>query len=344
MSVEPEIIAPLLKRLATGEHFNSEDASHIFATMMAGTMSPVHIAAFLTGLAVRGPSVDEITAGARVLRDHAITITAPKNTIDLCGTGGDGHGTLNVSTAVSFVVAACGVPVAKHGNRAMSSRTGGADVLESLGVALTIAPEANEKILRDTGICFLYAQAHHPAMKHVAPVRRELGFRTIFNLLGPLSNPAAVKRQLLGVYDAQWLVPVARTLQKLGATKAWVVHGNDGLDEITTTGTTQVAALENDEVSSFSISPEELGLHRVQLSALKGEGPAENAEAIRALFGGAKSAFRDIVLVNAAAALVVADKVRNLPDGMAMAAEAIDQGRAAKILDALIAATKAAAQ
>jgi len=228
----------LLRRLVGGESLSAAEATQAFTAMMEGTVSQPRVAAMLTAIAVRGPAIDEIVGGARALRAHAVPVRAPAGAIDLCGTGGDNQGTLNVSTAVSFVVAACGVPVAKHGNRAMSSRTGAADVLETLGVALALKSGGAEACLREAGLCFLFAQAHHPAMRHVGPVRKELGFRTIFNLLGPLSNPAGVTRQLLGVYGEEWVKPLARTLQMLGAEKAWVVHGDDGLDEITLTGPT----------------------------------------------------------------------------------------------------------
>jgi anthranilate phosphoribosyltransferase len=266
-----------------------------------------------------------------------VKVDAPIDAIDMCGTGGDNHGTLNVSTAASFVVAACGVPVAKHGNRAMSSRTGAADVLESLGVALSLKEGGAEACFREAGLCFLFAQAYHPAMRHVGPVRKELGFRTIFNLLGPLSNPAGVKRQLLGVFDSAWTEPLAQTLAALGTEKAWVVHGSDGLDEITIAGSTLVVALENGTCHTFEIMPEKAGLMRAPLSDIKGGTPPENAAAIRATFGGAPGAFRDIVLLNAAAALLIAEKCKNLRDGALRAAAAIDNGGALQALDRLVA-------
>lgn len=330
-------LSPLIRRLAARETLDAEEATRLFSAMMEGALSHVRIAAVLTAIAVRGPSVEEIAGGARALRAHATRVAAPEGAIDLCGTGGDNHGTLNVSTAVSFVVAACGVPVAKHGNRAMSSRTGAADVLEALGASLSFKPQGAEACLHEAGICFLFAQAHHPAMRHVGPVRKELGFRTIFNLLGPLSNPAGVTRQLLGVYELAWVEPVARTLQMLGAEKAWVVHGAEGLDEISIAGPTDVAALENGTIRRFQLVPEEAGLPRAPLDAIKGSTPQQNAAAIRALFAGAKGAFRDIVVLNAGAALIVADKCNTLKDGAGLARDAIDSGEAARRLDALIA-------
>ncbi len=325
-----------LKRLAAGERLDAEDAAAAFRAIMAGAIEPVPMAAFLTALAMRGPTVDEIAGGVRAMREAMTAIAAPEGAIDLCGTGGDGHGTLNVSTAAAFVVAACGVPVAKHGNRNMSSRTGAADVLEALGVKIDMAPAAAESCLRDVGLCFLFAPAYHAAMKHVAPVRKALGFRTVFNLLGPLSNPARVKRQLIGVYAESWIEPLAHVLGALGTEKAWVVHGADGLDELTTTDITQVAVLENGAVSRRTVSPEEIGLPRTSLEALKGGEATENAAALRALLDGAKNAYRDIVVLNAAAALVVAGKAVDLKVGAALAACAIDNGKAKAQLMQLI--------
>ncbi len=322
----------VLQRLVAGEKLSQDAAARAFSLLMAGDVSPVRMAAFLTALTVREATTEEIAGAARAMRCAMRKIDTPADAIDLCGTGGDGHGTLNVSTAAAFVVAACGVPVAKHGNRNMSSRTGAADVLEALGVRIDLEPAAAERCLHEAGICFLFAQTYHPAMKHVAPVRRELGFRTIFNLLGPLSNPGGVRRQLLGVFSRDWVVPVAQVLQKLGAEKAWVVHGSDGLDEMTITGASHVAVLENEKISSFTVVPQDVGLEHASLAALKGGIPDDNADAIRKLLAGAKGAFRDIVLLNAAAALIVADKAHDLKEGIALAEKAIDSGRAANVL------------
>lgn len=327
-----EDFSTLLQRLTEGEKLSQDAAAHAFALLMAGDVSPVRMAAFLTALAVREATTEEIAGGARAMRHAMRKIEAPPNAIDLCGTGGDGHGTLNVSTASAFVVAACGVPVAKHGNRNMSSRTGAADVLEALGVRIDLEPPAAERCLREAGLCFLFAQTYHPAMKHVAAVRRELGFRTVFNLLGPLSNPGGVRRQLLGVFSKDWILPVAHVLQRLGAEKAWVVHGSDGLDEMTTTGVSHVAVLEHGKISQITVAPQDVGLEHASLAALKGGIPDDNADAIRKLLSGAKGAFRDIVLLNSAAALVVADKARDLKEGIALAARAIDLGHAANTL------------
>jgi anthranilate phosphoribosyltransferase len=274
------------------------------------------------------------------MRQAMTMVAAPAGTIDVCGTGGDGRGTLNVSTAAAFVVVACGVPVAKHGNRAMSSRTGAADVLEVLGIPIDLDAQAAGAALTKPGFAFLFAPAFHPAMKHVATVRRDLAFRTVFNLLGPICSPARVRRQLIGIYAEEWLEPVAHVLKDLGSEKAWIVHGRDGLDELTTTDVTRVAVLEHGRVSLRDVAPEEAGLKRSTLTALKGGTAEENARAIRELFGGAKTPFRDIVLLNAAAALLVADKCATLGEGAAKAAEAIDTGRAAEALEGARAASR----
>jgi len=303
---------------------------------MSGRVGEDDIADFLLAIAKRNPTIPEITGAARAMRAAMRTIEAPVGAIDLCGTGGDGHGTLNISTAVSFVVAACGVSVAKHGNRNMSSRTGAADVLEALGVKIDLEPQAAQACLREAGLCFLFAPTYHTAMKYVAGARRKLGIRTIFNLLGPLCNPAGVKRQLLGVYALEWIEPIAHVLAKLGTERAWVVHGSDGLDEMTTTGITQVAVLEHGKVTRREVEPEEIGVARASLADLKGGAAEENASALRALLGGARSAYRDVVLLNAAAALIVAGKAGDLKSGAALAAEAIDSGGAKEVLAKLV--------
>jgi len=322
-----------LRRLAAGDQLSAGESAEAFGAMMAGAVSEMRMAAFLTALAVRGPTIAEITGAARAMRGAMTKVDAPADAIDVCGTGGDGAGTLNVSTAAAFVVVACGVPVAKHGNRAMSSRTGAADVLEYLGVPIINDPAAAKKSLIKPGFAFLFAPAYHPAMKHVAPVRKELGFRTMFNLLGPLCNPAGVRRQLMGIFAEEWLEPVAHVLADLGAEKAWVVHGADGLDELTTTGITRVAVLEQGQVTLREVAPEDAGLKRSSLSALKGGTAEDNGRAIREIFAGAKNAFRDIVLLNAGAALVVADRAQIIAEGVALAAEALDKGRAAAALE-----------
>jgi anthranilate phosphoribosyltransferase len=343
MSKSDVEFAALLKRLAAGEHLSAAEAATAFGAMMAGTVSEIRMASFLTALAARGPTIAEITGAARAMREAMTTVEAPPNAIDVCGTGGDGAGTLNVSTATAFVLAGSGVPVAKHGNRAMSSRTGAADVLEVLGVPINHDAAAAKKYLHKPGFAFLFAPAYHPAMKHVAPVRKELGFRTVFNLLGPICNPARVRRQLLGIFAEEWLEPVAHVLADLGTEKAWIVHGADGLDELTTTGITRVAVLDQGHVALREIAPEDAGLKRTTLSALKGGSADENARAIREVLGGAKNAFRDIVLLNAGAALVVADRAKNIAEGVAVAAEVIDKGRAASALEQARSAERAKA-
>jgi anthranilate phosphoribosyltransferase len=327
-----EGFTPALKRLTDGSVLSAEESARAFGAIMAGAVAHEDIAAFLTVLARRPPTIAEIVGGVRAMRGAMRKIKAPDNAIDLCGTGGDGHNTFNISTATGFVVAACGVPVAKHGNRSASSRSGTADVLEVLGVKIDMEPRAAEACLAETHFCFLFAPHYHTAMKHVAPVRKQLGFRTIFNLLGPLSNPAQVKRQLIGVFSPDWIETLAHVLKELGSQKAWLVHGADGLDELTTTAATHVAVLDRDAVSRREVTPEEIAVARVPLSALKGGDAKENAAALLRLLAGERGAFRDIVLLNAAAALVVADKVNDLKAGALMAAEAIDTGAAGRVL------------
>ena len=332
----------LLKSVAAGTTLDTEQSARAFEMIMAGEASEIQIAALVTAMAVRTPTIDEIVGAARAMRSTMKSIEANPYAIDLCGTGGDGAGTLNISTACAFVVAACGVPVAKHGNRNMSSKSGTADCLEALGVKIETSPERASLCLRETGLCFLFAQSYHPAMKHAARVRRELGFRTVFNLLGPLSNPARVRRQLIGVYDREWTQPLAEALGRLGTDRAWVVHG-DGLDEIAISGPTRVAILEDGKVSVRDIGPEDAGLSWSPISAISGGSVDENAAALRRLLDGETGAYRDIVLINSAAALVIAGKASNLKEGAALAGSAIDIGEAKAKLNKLIAASKAAA-
>jgi len=329
----------LIGRVAAGERLSAPDARLGFEIMMSGNATPAQMGGFLMALRVRGETVDEITGAASVMRAKAARIHAPEDAIDVVGTGGDGAGTWNVSTASSLVVAACGVRVAKHGNRALSSKSGAADVLTALGVNIEADFKLVERAIREAGIGFMMAPRHHAAMRNVAGPRVELGTRTIFNLLGPISNPAHVTRQLVGVYDKRWVRPVAEVLGKLGSTRAWVVHGSDGLDEITTTGPSFVAALEGGAVREFEVKPEDAGLARADAAALRGGTPAENAGAIMALLGGKAGAFRDIVLLNAGAALIVAEKAKDLAAGARMAAQAIDTGAATATLSKLIAIT-----
>ena len=336
-----EAFKPLLGRLADGATLSDEDADAFFAACFRGEPSPAQIAAALTAMRMRGETVGEIAASARAMRAAALKLDHPFDVIEVCGTGGDGAHTFNISTAVAFVVAGGGLKVAKHGNRALSSRSGGADVLSALGVNINATAEQQLKALDEAGICFLFAQAHHGAMRHVSPIRAELGFRTLFNLLGPLSNPAGARRQVVGVYDPRWVEPLARVLGALGAERAWVVHG-DGLDELTTTGTTQVAEWRNGQVRLFNVTPEAVGLPRAALSDLTGGDPEYNAAALRRLLAGEAGPYRDIVLLNAAAAFLVGEKVETLREGVALAAAVIDDGRAAAALDRLVEATNAA--
>ncbi len=287
------------------------------------------------GLHLRGESTDEMIGGVSVLREKANYITAPEGAIDLVGTGGDGFGTLNISTAAAFVVAGAGVPVAKHGNKAASSRSGTADVQAELGINTECDLSLTEKAVHEAGIGFMVAYRHHGAMRHVGPTRVELGIRTIFNLLGVMSNPAAVKRQLTGVYDPRWMVPMAETLKELGSEHVWIMHGTDGLDELTTTAPSLVAELKDGKITEFEVTPEEVGIERVSMEALIGGTPAENAKALLNLLNGEKGAYRDITLLNAAAGLIVGGKCTNLEEGMQLAAKSIDSGAALKAMEDL---------
>lgn len=330
----------LLKRVVGGETLSAEDSTRAFTAIMSGTVDAAAIAGLLTALAIRKPTVDEIVGGARAMRATMKTVEALPNAIDLCGTGGDGQGTLNISTACAFVVAGAGIPVAKHGNRNMSSKSGAADVLEALGANIEVDATRASRCLQETGVCFLFAQSYHPAMKYAAPVRRALGFRTIFNLLGPLANPARVTRQLVGVFGREWVEPIARAMRELGTEFAWVVHGTEGLDELSIAGTTHIAVLQNGTVQEHAVTPEDAGLRRSSLRALKGGTGDENARALRRLFEGEQSAYREIVVLNSAAALVVAGKVSNLKEGAGLAVQSLDSGSAGRTLDRFIAATR----
>ena len=329
---------PLLARLADGATLIGEDAEAFFSACLRGEPTPAQIAAAVTAMRLRGETVGEITACARALRREAMVLDHPFEVIDVCGTGGDGAHTLNISTAVAFVAAGSGLKVAKHGTRAVSSKSGSSDVLAALGVNLEASADQNRRALAEAGVCFLFAPAHHRALRHVMPVREQLGFRTIFNILGPLSNPANATRQVLGVFSARWVEPLARVLGALGATRAWVVHG-DGLDEITTTGPTQVAEWRDGGLRLFNITPEAVGLPRSALADLRGGDPAHNALALRALLHGALGAYRDVVLLNAAAALLVSERVETLREGVDLAGHAIDSGAAARALDLMIEVT-----
>ena len=331
-------LKPHIAKAAGGAPLTLEEAKDAFGIIMSGDATPGQIGAFLMALRVRGEAIDEISGAVATMRDKMIRVEAPAGAIDIVGTGGDGAHSLNISTASAFVVAGAGVPVAKHGNRNLSSKTGTADVLAALGVKLDIDAESVGRCVREAGIGFMFAPQHHPAMRHVGPVRVELGTRTIFNLLGPLTNPAGVKRQLVGVFAPEWVLPVAETLKALGSERVWVAHG-DGFDEITTTGETQIAELKDGVVTSFAITPETLGLKRYLRADLRGGEPAENAEALRALLAGAPGAYRDTVLMNAGAGLLIAGKADTLRDGVELAAQSIDSGAAAAALDRLVKAS-----
>ncbi|MEW5422872.1 anthranilate phosphoribosyltransferase [Amorphus sp. 3PC139-8] len=329
----------LIDKVAQGEALSREEARRAFDVMMSGEATPSQMGGLLMGLRIRGETIDEITGAVETMREKMRRVSAPADAIDIVGTGGDAKGSYNVSTCSAFVVAAAGVPVAKHGNRALSSKSGAADVLTALGINIELDPEAIGRCIREANVGFMFAPAHHAAMKHVGPTRVELGTRTIFNILGPLSNPADVGRQLVGVFDKRWLAPLAQALGKLGSTKAWIVHGADGLDEITVTSETYVAALENGEVTEFTIKPEDAGLPRWPLSELIGGDAHKNATALREVLAGKAGPYRDIVLMNAGAALLIADRASSLEEGVALAAETIDSGRALETLGKLVAAS-----
>ena len=331
---------PLLARLADGATLSEADADVFFSACLRGEATAVQVAAAVTAMRLRGETVGEITACARAMRRSGRVLEHPYAVLDTCGTGGDGAHTFNVSTAAALVAAAGGVKIAKHGNRALSSRSGSADVLAALGLNMDPTPAQSRRALKEAGVCFLFAPAHHDAMRHVTPVRAELGFRTVFNLLGPLANPAGAQRQVLGVYDLRLVEPMARVLGALGAERAWVVHGS-GLDELTTTGPTDVAEWRDGAVRLFRITPEAVGLPRAGLESLRGGDPAQNARALSALLDGAHGPYRDIVLLNAAAAFLVAEVEETLEAGLVRGAAAIDDGRARAALDRLIALTRA---
>jgi anthranilate phosphoribosyltransferase len=329
---------PLLAKLADGQTLSEDDAEQFFAACLRGEPTPAQVAAAVTAMRLRGETVGEITACARAMRRAAVTLDHPYDVIDVCGTGGDGLHTLNISTAVGFVAAGGGLKVAKHGNRAVTSKSGTADVLAALGVNIDASRAQQRRALDEAGICFMFAQSHHGAMKHVAPIRQQLGFRTIFNLLGPLTNPAGARRQVMGVSAPRFIEPIARALGALGAERAWAVHGG-GMDELTTTGETEVAEWRDGAVRFFTITPEAVGLPRAALADLTGGEPEFNAAALTRLLAGEESAYRDIVLLNAAAAFLVGDRVETLSEGIELARQVIDDGRARAALDGLIAAT-----
>ena len=339
MTADMTDLKSLLAHVASGQSLGEAQAQQAFDIIMSGNATPSQMGGFLMALRVRGETVAEITGAAKAMRAKMLTIDAPEGAIDTCGTGGDAKGTHNISTATALVVAACGVPVAKHGNRALSSKSGAADVLTALGVNVDAEMPLVQQALNEAGICFLMAPRHHSAMRHVGPTRVELGTRTIFNLLGPLSNPGRVKRQLLGVFAAEWVEPLAHVLKGLGHERAWVVHGADGLDELSTTGPSHVAELKNGEITTFQVSPADAGLPIATLQDLKGGDAEENARALGAILSGEGGPLRDVVLYGSAAALIVAGRAESLKQGVDMAAQAIDSGDAKAKLDHLIAIT-----
>ena len=326
-----------IAKVATGATLSRDEAASAFESMMAGEATPSQMGGLLMALRVRGETVDEITGAVSVMRAKMLRVTAPADAVDIVGTGGDGSGSVNVSTCASFIVAGAGVPVAKHGNRALSSRSGAADVLAALGVKIDLSPEQVGRCVAEAGIGFMFAPSHHPAMKNVGPTRVELATRTIFNLLGPLSNPAGVKRQMVGVFSRQWVQPLAQVLKNLGAESVWVVHGSDGLDEIALSGPTFVTALERGELRSFEVTPEEAGLARVGGDALKGGDADANAVALKSVLDGNPSPYRDVALLNAAAALIVAGRAKTLKEGVELGARSLDSGAALGKLKQLIA-------
>ncbi|MCP4383903.1 MAG: anthranilate phosphoribosyltransferase [Hyphomicrobiales bacterium] len=327
----------VIGKVAAGERLSRDEARGAFDIIMSGTATPVQIGAFLTALRMRGETVDEIAGAVATMRAKMTPVEAPEHAIDVVGTGGDASGSYNISTTSAFVVAGAGVPVAKHGNRALTSRSGAADTLSALGINIELSPAAISRCIGEAGIGFMFAPMHHAAMKHVGPVRAELGFRTVFNLIGPLSNPASVSRYLLGVFSPDWVEPLARVLGDLGAERAWVVHGEGGLDEISPAGTTTVAALEGGTVRVFTIEPGDADLEPAPTEAIKGGDATHNATALRDVLNGALGAYRDTVLLNAGAALVVAGKANDLRQGARLAAESIDGGNANDRLVRLIA-------
>lgn len=331
----------LIAKVASGTALSAEDSASAFDSLTSGEATAAQIGAFLMALRVRGETDAEITGAARALRAKMIRVETPPEAIDIVGTGGDESGSYNISTCAALIVAGTGVPVAKHGNRALSSRCGAADVLGALGVRVGLDAAAVERCVREAGIGFMFAPSHHPALSHVGQARQELGTRTVFNLLGPLINPADVRQHLVGVYSPRWVEPVARVLGELGSIRAYVVHGSDGLDEITAAGTTLIAELAGGTVRTFEITPEEAGVQRAPAGALKGGDATENSVALREVLSGKPGPYRDAAILNAGAALVVADRAQTIADGVALAARSVDSGEAAARLDRLITVSNA---
>ena len=329
-------LKPIIAKAADGKPLTRDEAKTAFNIMMSGDATPSQIAGLLMALRVRGETVDEITGAVEIMREKMLRVNAPANAIDIVGTGGDASGSYNISTCAAIVAAAAGLKVAKHGNRALSSRSGAADVLMALGVKIDLPPEKISKCISEAGVGFMFAPAHHASMKYVGPTRVELGTRTIFNLLGPLSNPAGVKKQITGVFSKAWVEPLAHVLKNLGSEACWICHGEGGLDEIVPSGTTCISELKNGKISSFEVTPETVGLKRAKLEDLKGGDAAQNAVALRAVLQGEKSAFRDAVVMTTGAALLMDNKVKDYAEGARIAEKAIDNGSALASLEKLI--------
>ncbi len=336
-----DALKPLIAA-AADRPLTRDEAERAFDILFRGDATPAQMGGLLMALRTRGETVDEYAAAASVMRAHCHKVSAPDGAIDIVGTGGDGKGTLNISTAAAFVVAGAGVTVAKHGNRNLSSKSGSADALTELGITVMVGPDVVQRAIAETGIGFMMAPMHHPAMRHVGPIRIELGTRTLFNILGPLTNPAGVRRQLTGAFTDRLIRPMAEVLRALGSEKAWLVHGGDGTDELSIAAPTKVAALDAGQITEFTVTPEEAGLPRHPFEAILGGTPAENAQAFRALLDGTPGAYRDAVLLNAAAALIVAGRADSLPQGVAIARQSLDSGAARAKVEALARATKAA--
>lgn len=328
-------LKPFIGKVAEGGLLSVDEAREAFNVIMSGDATPSQIGGFLMALRMRGETVDEISGAVAVMREKMLPVKAPSDAIDIVGTGGTGSGKYNISTCTAFVVAGCGVTIAKHGNKALSSKSGTADCFNALGLSLDLDVKGVETCIEEAGIGFMFAPNHHSAMRHVGPTRVELGTRTIFNLLGPLSNPANVSRQLLGVFSPQWVEPLAEVLKDRGSTSVWVVHG-DGLDELTTTGPSQISALKDGEIKNFTLTPEEAGLQKVDVSELLGGDGVHNAKALKDVLQGAKNAYREIVLLNSAASLIVAEKTDDIREGVEIAAKSIDSGAAMDKLEQLI--------
>jgi anthranilate phosphoribosyltransferase len=329
-------LKPIIAKAADGKPLSREEARTAFNIMMSGDATPSQIAGLLMALRVRGETVDEITGAVEIMREKMIRVVAPAGAIDIVGTGGDASGSYNISTCAAIVAAGAGLKVAKHGNRALSSRSGAADVLMALGVKIDLTPEKISESIAEAGVGFMFAPAHHSSMKYVGPTRVELGTRTIFNLLGPLSNPAGVKKQITGVFSKAWVEPLAHVLKNLGSEACWICHGEGGLDEIVPSGTTWISELKNGKISSFEVTPESVGLNRSKLEDLKGGDGAQNAIALRAVLQGKKTAFRDAVVMTTGAAMLMDNKAKDYSFGVRLAEKAIDSGAALSALEKLI--------